>query len=286
MIEHNQLKFIRKVFRPRERGLAPYVNLYPLPCFHIGAEQSDAIFIKQHIKRIKDDPNAIWVYMGDGGECVTKLSKGHIYQQLYTPEEQCDIMEELLSPIGDKGWFGIRGNHGNRIEKETGLSFDSTLCMRLGIPYMELGTFAHLEINRSRYSLFFHHGIDSGTTHQSKINKAETFPTFIDADALFTAHSHIANNPSPAVLLYYNDVKLKVETKLRHQYICGCGYDSRTGYAAEKAYRPLLPAFIRVTFKGSIINGYASKEQQYIKWGSDGQHPVNGIYRRRAMYGA
>lgn len=286
MVEHNTLKYIRKEVKPREQGLAPYVNLYPLPCLHVGAEQSDVIFIRRHIKRIKDDPNALWVYMGDGGECVTKTSKGSIWEQLYSPEEQLEILIELLSPIKEKCWFGIRGNHGNRIDKETGLSFDSGLMRALGAPYMELQTWASLKINRSQYGLFFHHGIDSGITHQAKINKAEQFTKYIDADALFTAHSHIANNPSPAVLMRYNDARMAVETKLRHQYICGCGYDSREGYAAEKAYTPLLPAFIRVTFHGSIINGYAKIHQDYIKYASDGQHAVNGVYRKREiLYG-
>jgi len=285
MVERNNLKFIRKTIKTRELEIHPYINLYPLPCLHIGAEQSDVIFIRQHIRRIKEDPNALWVYMGDGGECVTKGSKGDIYQQLYSPEEQVEILEELLTPIKDKAWFGIRGNHGNRIYKETGLSFDSTVCRALGMPYMEVETWAHLEINRSRYSLFFHHGIDSGTTMQAKYAKAEQFTKFVDADALFTAHSHVAAHLPPACLLSYNEAKQGVVTKLRHQYIAGCGYDSRTGYAAEKGYPPLLPAFIRVTFNGRVIHGYATIDQQYIRWGSDAQHPVNGIYRRQVAYG-
>ena len=74
MVERNNLKYIRKAIKTREKGLMPYINLYPLPCLHIGAEQSDVIFIRQHIRRIKEDPNALWVYMGDGGECVTKTA--------------------------------------------------------------------------------------------------------------------------------------------------------------------------------------------------------------------
>jgi len=281
LIKAGGLHYIRKVLKTKTEGLMePVVRLYPLPCFHVGATQSDVIFIRQHIKRIAEDPNAVWVYMGDGGECVTKLSKGSIYEQIYSPQEQVEILDDLLSPIKHKGWFGIRGNHGYRIYKETGLSFDSTVCARLGIPYMETQTWAHLVINRSEYDLFFHHGIDTGTTSQAKYNKAESFARYVDADALFTAHSHVGAELPAAPLLQANDRKLCVETKLRKQYICGCGYDSRTGYAAEKGYPPLLPAFIVVTFSGKTVHGYPIIHQDYVRHSSDGMHAVDGIYRR------
>lgn len=99
----------------------PRLRLYPLVCMHVGAPQCDVKFLRQHIQRIKDDPDARWVYMGDGGECVTKLSKGDVYGQLLSPQLQLEALIDLLDPIKDKGLFGIRGNHGHRVYKETGL---------------------------------------------------------------------------------------------------------------------------------------------------------------------
>lgn len=273
-------QYIRRVIKTRDLGRTEsVVRLYPLPCLHVGAAQSDAIFIRQHIKRIQEDPAALWVYLGDGGECVTKLSKGSIYEQLYSPQDQLEIITELLDPIRDKGWFGIRGNHGHRIYKETGISFDSALCVKLGIPYMEAQTWAHLRVNRSDYDLYFHHGIDSGITAQAKLNSAEKFTKYIDVDAFFTAHSHVGLELPPATLLYLSNAKMKVETKLRCQYICGSGYDSRTGYAADQGYPPLLPQFIVVEFSGKTVQGYPIINQKYTRFMSDGQHEVNGVYK-------
>jgi len=281
LIKSSELKYIRKVVHTRDSHLVePVVRLYPLPCLHVGAAQSDVIFIRQHIKRIQEDPNAVWIYMGDGGECVTKLSKGSIYDQLCSPQEQVEILEELLSPIKGKGWFGIRGNHGYRIYKETGLSFDSTLCVRLGIPYMDQHTWANLVVNRSSYDLYFHHGVDSGITSAAKYAKAESFVRWVSADALFTAHSHVGAELPPAALLHGNSRIMAVETLLRHQYICGSGYDSRTGYAMEKGYPPLLPSFIVVEFSGKTVHGYRVISQKYTRISSDGAHPVDGKYRR------
>lgn len=120
------------------------VHLYPLSCFHIGARQSDRMFIEQHIERIRKDKYARWVYMGDGGECVTRLSKGNIFRQVYPPQTQMEILVKLLKPIRDKGLLCIRGNHGGRIFKETGMSFDKNLALVLGLPYMGVEAFFQL----------------------------------------------------------------------------------------------------------------------------------------------
>ena len=45
----------------------PIIRLYPIACLHIGAAQSDYKFIQEHLARIKKDPAARWIYMGDGG---------------------------------------------------------------------------------------------------------------------------------------------------------------------------------------------------------------------------
>lgn len=257
----------------------PAVNLYPLSCFHVGARQSDREFIEQHIQRIKDDPLAKWVYMGDGGECVTYLSKGNSFRQVYNPQLQIEILVKLLKPILDKGLLCLRGNHGGRIFKETGLSFDKNLALILGLPYLGVEAFLNLIINRTRYNLFFHHGIDSGVSLQTKVNKAEQFSRFVLADAIFTAHSHVGMELAPAVLKYLDNHASGVKTYLRHQYICGSGYDSRSGYAQEKGYSPLLPQFIMVEFSGRRkYKGDIVREQRYHRWHSDGQHKVNGVY--------
>ena len=219
------------------------VRIYPLVCMHVGAAQCDMKFIRQYVKRLKDDSNGFGVYMGDGGECVTKLSKGDIYKQLCSPQQQMDLLvEEVLGPVKDKLLLGIRGNHGNRIDKETGLGFDKNLCHRLGVPYLGVSCMVNLTVNRSSYDLFFHHGADTGVALQSKLTKHEKFGAFINADALFTAHSHIAMDVPPQALLSCDNHNLRIATKLRHGYICGSGYDSRSGYAEEKAYSLSYPA--------------------------------------------
>lgn len=254
------------------------LRIYPLVCMHLGAAQCDVKFIKEHVQRIKKDPNARWVYMGDGGECVVKASKGSIYAQLLSPTMQIEALADLLEPIRGKGLFGIRGNHGNRVYKETGLSFDHALCTRLGIPYLGAATFVNLVVNRTSYDCYFHHGTDSGIGLRAKVQSAEGFLRFIDADAIFTAHSHIAMELQPSTILSTNNREQTVQTKLRHQYVCGSAYDSRTGYAEDKGYPPLLPSYLVVEFDGRISNGELKKSQTARIYRSDGQYKLEHKY--------
>jgi hypothetical protein len=280
------MEYIRRAFDTKAMGLEKsLIRLYPIVCLHLGAAQCDIKFIREHIRRIKNDPNGYWIYMGDGGECVTKLSKGGLYEQLLSPQHQQDMLIELLDPIRDKGLFGIRGNHGNRIDKESGLSFDKTLCVGLGIPYMGVSTMLNLVVNRSSYDLFFHHGATSGSALQSKVSRAEVFGKFIDADALFTAHSHVAMELQPSAILSCDNTTKTIRTKLRKQYICGSAYDSRSGYAEEAAYSPILPSYLAVTFDGRIIEGKAIKRQHTTRYESDGQYKLEHDYLERILVG-
>jgi len=233
------------------------VNLYPLVCWHIGAPQSDSGFIEAMIARVADDPWARWIYMGDGGECVTKQSKGDIYTQTMSPGQQQNKLVELLTPIKAKGLFGVKGNHGSRIYKETGLDFDETMLAKLGLPYLGTAAFWQLRLrdgdeHPATFSIYTHHGIDSGVTTAAKVTKAQAFDRTYIADAILTAHSHIALDLPPRYYATHADSRTQNSDPIRwnatHEYICGCAYDSRTGYAEDKGYPPLLPAHLVIKF--------------------------------------
>ena len=268
-------EYIRYRFDTKKLKLkTPAIRIYPLVCFHIGAEQSDGKFINQMITRLKNDPNGRGVYMGDGGECVTKLSKGDVYAQRLSPQEQHDRLVELFDPVKEKLLFGIRGNHGNRIYKESGLDFDKNLCHRVGIPYMGVAAFVNLVINRSSYDLYVHHGIDSGVSATSKVRKAEQLGNIVEVDAVLTAHSHYCVELPPLHKMSCDNGNAKIVTRLQNQYICGSAYDSRTGYAEDKGYAPLLPSHIIVTFDGRIISGKAVKQQRSEIVRSTADYPI------------
>ncbi|SRR5258705_677361 len=227
------------------------INIFPFVCWHLGSRQSDVNFIKDMIQRVKEDPIARWAYLGDAGECVTKYSKGDLFGQFLSPTQQQNEIVKLLEPVRDKGLFGVRGNHGNRIYKETGLDFDETLCAKLGIPYLGTAALWHLKVKDVFFSVYTHHGVDSGTAIGTKVNKAKVFENIIDADAILTAHSHVCIDLPPRYMAHLVDRTVTgdpIKWSETREYICGSAYDSRTGYAEDKAYPPLLPSHMKIEF--------------------------------------
>ena len=233
------------------------LTLYPLVCWHVGAHQSDETFIKETIRRIKDDPTARWIYLGDGGECNIKASKGDIYSQTMPPGEQLNYLKGLLRPVLDKGLFAVNGNHGRRIYKETGLDFDEELALRLHVPYFGVSALAEFVVARSHYHVFAHHGVSSGATISSKVNAAKKLNSLVVADVILSAHSHIGMALDPKHVAYIPDCngrnKQGIRWRTTYEFICGCGYDSRTGYAETAAYSPILPSHVSVKLRGNAM---------------------------------
>lgn len=241
------------------------VHLYPLVCWHRGASQSDTEFIEDIVSRIDADPLARWIYMGDGGECVTRASKGDVFTQTMSPTEQQNDVVRLLRPVLSRGLFGIAGNHGNRTYRETGLDWDETLCAKLGVPYLGISAYWHLKLGKGSehpgiFSIYTHHGTDSGVALASKVSKGQAFDRTFVCDAILTAHSHVALDLPPR---YFATLADRGENPIRwnatHEYICGSAYDSRTGYAEAKGYPPLIPSHMNITFK---IDSHGKKKQE------------------------
>lgn len=237
------------------------LNLYPIVCWHIGARQSSLPFIQKVIRSIKEDPIGRWIYMGDAGECILRSSKGSVYEQLISPGEQLKAAVELLMPIKEKGMFGIRGNHGNRIDKETGVGWDETLCTLVSIPYMGIEALAQLQFESHRksafVSLYAHHGRATATTPGGKMNAAHKPEAFVAADIILTAHTHVAGEAWPSKLMaYIHPRKREVQWMRMRSFVCGSAYDSRVeGYATEAMLPPLMPEHLRIRIKMSQRHG-------------------------------
>jgi len=249
------------------------ITLYPFVCWHVGAPQCDYEFIDEMVRRLRDDPQGRGIYLGDGGECVTRSSKGQIYEQTMSPQEQLNWLRNKLQPVKEKLLFGVKGNHGWRTFKESGLGFDEALCLALGIPYFGTSAFWRLQVRRSIYTIFTHHGLDSGVAIGTKINKAKKLEEIVLADAILSAHSHICTDIPPVHRAYLDghanvgDANRSIKWLSTYGYICGCAYDSRSGYAEDKGYPPILPAHIAITFFGDS-NEHA-KEQTSVVYSVD-----------------
>lgn len=268
-----------KYFRLEHRS--DQISIYPLVCWHIGARQSSIKFIESMIDRVNDDPEAVAIYMGDGGECVTKTSKGNIYEQLMSPGAQLKECARLLKKIEPKKLkFGIRGNHGNRIDKDSGLGWDDMLCSMVGIPYLGVSAIGDVFLNGRAFSLYTHHGSAGAVTASGKMAAGHKAEQIVLADIALTAHTHAYGECWPKKIVGYTDSRAQ---RVRHlemrSFVCGSAYDSRDGYAEEKQYPILTPGHIAVDVAATqdgleighrIFEGSDDKyvnDHQLEKWG-------------------
>jgi hypothetical protein len=211
-------------------------------------------FIKRLVKRVEKDPLALWVYMGDGGECVTKTSKGNIYEQLMNPGDQLRTFARLVEPIRDKGIIGIRGNHGNRIDLASGIGWDEILCSRIGIPYAGIAAFWGLQLNngnkRTGVSIYMHHGAGGALTPMGKIKAATKPLEIVAADICLTGHTHGCGEVwPPRVIASLDNNQKRIKWTHARAFACGSAYDSRSGYAEEKMYPPIIPEQLCISIK-------------------------------------
>jgi len=121
------------------------------------------------------------------------------------------------------------------------------------------------------YDLFWHHGTDSSSLLGGKVRAAKKLEQLVTADAIFSAHSHICLEVPPTYMACLPSKGKKISYRALQCFICGCAYDSRvTGYAEEKGYSPILPAYLGVTFRGppsgSFTNVYEKRHMDCQIW--------------------
>lgn len=232
----------------------PEVHIYPFSDWHIGSRECNVDFIKRLVKQVKDDPLALWVYMGDGGECVLPSSKGNIYEQLLNPGDQLRTFASIVEPIASKGVVGIRGNHGNRVDIASGVGWDEVLCSRIGIPYAGVAAFWGLQLDnggkRVGISIYMHHGAGGSITPTGKMKAATKPLDVVIADISLTGHTHACGEVvPPRIVASLDNQQRRIRWNHLRAYACGSAYDSRSGYAEEKLYTPIIPEQLCLTIK-------------------------------------
>jgi predicted phosphodiesterase len=232
----------------------PELHLYPFGDWHIGSAQCNIDFIKRLVKRVADDPLGLWIYMGDGGEVVTKTSKGSLFEQTLSPGDQIRAFAKLVEPVADKGLVGVCGNHGRRVDMSVGMGWDEVLCSRIGIPYAGVAAFIGFQLNnggkRSAVSVYVHHGAGGSITPVGKMNAATKPQQFVNADIILTGHTHAAGEIfPPRIIASLDNQQKRIRWTHSRCYATGSAYDSRSGYAEEKMYPPIVPEQLCLTIK-------------------------------------
>ena len=229
--------------------LSPLLNelkIIPISDVHRG----NPLFSVKHLDRTLDmiasDEEIYTILNGDLCEAALKTSKGEIYHQVGSPQEQRDWMIDRLTPIRQKILGMTMGNHEYRIYKETGIDICKDIAKALNVPYRAEGIILKIMFgsgnNRTpkrpyTYWGYATHGYGGARTKSAKAVKAERAGHWIPKmDFIIMSHDHTVN-VAP-------DVCLMTDPRTR--------VDKETGFMVGKvvAHRRMLV-----------------KSNAYLKWG-------------------
>ena len=155
-------------------------------------------------------PNAYTFGNGDLCESTLRTSKGEIYKQVGSPEDQRDRMIEWLYPYRAKILGLVDGNHEDRIWREAGIHIMKDIAKALGVPYRPEGLLHKISFGSGNSShsdkpfvFWFYqtHGYGGARTKSAKAVKVERTATWIHADFYCMSHDHVVNVAPDVYLL-------------------------------------------------------------------------------------
>ncbi len=218
---------------------------------------------EKHIDFILGHPNCYTVGVGDYCEAVTKISKGDIFKQRASPQEQRDWIIEKLKPIKDRILGMVSGNHDQRIYDLTGIDICKDIAKALNVPYRPEGILLKISFgdNNSRvdgrpytYFIYATHGYGGARTKSAKAVKVERVATWIDADCYIMSHDHVVNVAPDVYLVPDNRTHLDEESGFNvgsiqahrkvlvksNAFIKWGGYSERGGFPPVDLETPLI----------------------------------------------
>lgn len=142
------------------------------------------------------------MFTGDLNESSLRTSKGEIYRQVGTPQDQRDWCIERLYPIKDKILGMCTGNHEQRITNEVGIDISKDIANALGVPYRAEGILLKIMFGSGNeghpgqtyvFWQYSSHGYGGARTKSAKAVKVERVATWIQADFYTLSHDHVAN---------------------------------------------------------------------------------------------
>lgn len=217
-------------------------EVWPISDPHLGAPDCDEEALRRDIERIKKNPKARIIFMGDIGDLILPSDAKRFFP-LPLPERYQDAIfaeggipaevvahaVEIFEPVADRIWGWLSGNHERSIRKYHSLEIGSAICseLKIGARYLGYGGFIRIGWRRRSSGsqgaqaitvLDCHHGWQAGRRPGAKVNQMELELGHSDADIILRGHSHER--------LAHTISSLRVGTKYARPWqrvVCHCG---------------------------------------------------------------
>lgn len=198
-----------------------HIRILTLSDLHHGALLSSMRHFQKSIQFAKDNEDVRVVLAGDLCESALKSSKGDIYKQVGTPQDQRDEIISVLEPIKDRILGICTGNHENRIFNDVGLDISKDIASALKVPYRPEGLLLKISFGDKNCSVdgkpfvfwqYSTHGYGGARTKSAKAVKVERVANMIHADYYTMSHDHVVNIAPDIYLLPDNRGTVDPET--------------------------------------------------------------------------
>jgi hypothetical protein len=226
---------------------------------HWGSEAQDKQFMER-IRSFIDVHQPRILINGDLIQGTIKTSKGDLYEQRMTPEEQVDAAVEFFKPFAHLIDGVVSGNHDQRIEQEVSIDVVKMFCRYLDIEdkYLGYGGVVGYSLNKCHYSIELFHGAHGAGTVGALDSKMKKFRK-TDSDIFMCGHFH--QKLVTESFSYKIDPFNKRLHKVKRYNICGgccVGYEK---YAERMRMEERETTQCVLTLKGEI-----KKKKIEVEW--------------------
>ncbi len=186
------------------------VIVVPISDAHYGNPYFSKRRFLETIDYLEADPYAYAVCNGDLCESSIRTSKGEIFKQVGSPQDQRDWIIKQLTPIKHKILGMTTGNHEMRIYNEVGIDISKDIADALDVPYRPEGMLLKISFGGGNchhpsapfvYWGYATHGYGGARTKSAKAVKVERTATWIHADFYIMSHDHVVNVAPDVYLL-------------------------------------------------------------------------------------
>ena len=178
------------------------VTLVILSDLHYGNPYCSVKHFLRTVDFIKSKENCYCMLNGDMVESAIRTSKGEIYQQAVSPDDQMRQVTDWLMPIKDKVLGMTTGNHEMRIADLTGVDISRYIAEKLEVPYRPEGMLFKSSFGGGNsghpgkpfvFWSYITHGFGGAKTKGAKAVKAERLSHWQVADVFAMSHDHEVN---------------------------------------------------------------------------------------------
>jgi len=245
------MRVVQKTIKYTRKSL---IKIYLVGDIHGGTVHCHQSLLEQTIKKIKDNPEAYWIDMGDKCEFISTKDKrwdgGGIAGWVkpdYIGISQADWYMDLMTPVKDKCLGLIEGNHESTWTGQTDTNVQHYICSKMGVPDLSAACFIRFNFKRASTDKsltgFFTHGAGSAITPGAKLTRLQRLMDSFEADIVAQGHVHeLLTYSRPYMEL---DRTLQVKQRVKVGALTGCYFrtytqDVASSYGERKNYPPVM----------------------------------------------